>query len=54
MQRIWKEAVMAYSSHYPGICMEELKKSMKNNNRIASTLTQISTEHLLNPSPMLW
>jgi hypothetical protein len=41
VQRILKEVVMAYSRHYPGICQEELRKSIKNTTRIASILAQI-------------
>jgi hypothetical protein len=29
LERIWKEAVVACSRHYPGICLEGLKKIMK-------------------------
>jgi hypothetical protein len=41
VEKVWEEAVMAYSRHYPGICQEELRKSMKNTTKIASILAQI-------------
>jgi hypothetical protein len=29
LERIWKKVVVAYSSYYTGICLEELRKTMK-------------------------
>jgi hypothetical protein len=29
LERIWKEAVMAYSEYYPGICLEGLRKTIE-------------------------
>jgi hypothetical protein len=29
-ERIWKEAVVAKSRHYPGICLQGLTKTTKN------------------------
>jgi hypothetical protein len=29
LERIWKEEVMAYLRYHPGICLEELKKTIK-------------------------
>jgi hypothetical protein len=29
LERIWKEAVMAYSKHWPGVFLEEQRKTMK-------------------------
>jgi hypothetical protein len=26
----WKEMVEAYARHYPGICLEEMRKTTKN------------------------
>jgi hypothetical protein len=33
LERIWKEAVMVLSRHYPGICLEGLRKTTKNLNQ---------------------
>jgi hypothetical protein len=30
LERLWKEIVMAYLRHYPGICLEGLRKKTKN------------------------
>jgi hypothetical protein len=30
--RMWKKKIVAYSNDYPGICVEELKKNVKNLN----------------------
>jgi hypothetical protein len=30
MVRTWKEAVQAYLRYYPGICLEKIRKTMKN------------------------
>jgi hypothetical protein len=30
LKRIWKEAIVAYSRYYPGICLEGLRKTIKN------------------------
>jgi hypothetical protein len=30
IERIWKEAAVAYLPNYTGICLEELTKAMKN------------------------
>jgi hypothetical protein len=33
LERIWKEAVMVSSRHYPGIYLEGLRKTTKNLNQ---------------------
>jgi hypothetical protein len=30
LESVWKEAVMAQSRYTPGVCMEEMKKSIRN------------------------
>jgi hypothetical protein len=30
LERIWKEAVVAYSKYYPGICLQGLGKTTRN------------------------
>jgi hypothetical protein len=48
MERIWKETAMAYSRYYPGICLEGLKKTAKNFNRLADAPAEVRTKHLRN------
>jgi hypothetical protein len=49
LERIWKEASIAWSMYYPRIRLEGLRKTMKTL-RIADVSVDIRTEHLPNTS----
>jgi hypothetical protein len=51
MWRIWKEAVVTSSGHYPGICLEGLRKTTKTSIRTAGVLAEIRIERLSSTSP---
>jgi hypothetical protein len=53
LERICKEAVVAKSRHYPGMFLEDMRKTTRNL-RIASFPAEIRTEHLLNASIELY
>jgi hypothetical protein len=36
LERIWKEAAMAYSKYYPGICLDGLRKTTENLSQVTS------------------
>jgi hypothetical protein len=48
LERIWKEAVVAYSRYCPGIRLEGLWNVTKNFNRIAGVSAGIGTQHFPN------
>jgi hypothetical protein len=48
---IWKEAVVAYYRHYPGIYKEELGKNQKNPVKIADSIVKARTQPFPNMSP---
>jgi hypothetical protein len=41
LERIWKEAVVVSSRNYPGICLEGLKKTMKNLRHLITVRLQL-------------
>jgi hypothetical protein len=47
---MWKEAIVAKSRYYPGICLEELWKPTETSVRIVGAVAGIRTEHLPNTS----
>jgi hypothetical protein len=49
LERIWKEAVLAYWKHCPGICLEGERRLTKNLT-IVGILAEIRTEHVPNRS----
>lgn len=46
----WKEAIVAYSTYFPRIDLEELRKITKPV-RIASVPAEIKTKHIQNTNP---
>jgi hypothetical protein len=38
---MWKEAVVAYSRYYPGICLEGLEKTTNNLSQVAGLWAEI-------------
>jgi hypothetical protein len=50
LERICKEAVMAWSRYCVDICLEEMSKTMKTLVRVSGALADIRTEHRLNTS----
>jgi hypothetical protein len=47
LERIWKEAVVAYSTYCPGIVLEGLRKTTSHS---ADVEDEVRTEHLPNTS----
>jgi hypothetical protein len=47
LERIWKEAVMAYSKHYSHMCLEKMR-GKKSSVKIADVLAEIQTKQLPN------
>jgi hypothetical protein len=45
LEGIWKEATVAYSRyyHYPGTCLEKIRKNRRNSDNINGGLTEIRT-----------
>jgi hypothetical protein len=46
LERIWKETVVAH----PGICLDGLRKNMKNPSQDSRVSAEIRTEHIANTS----
>jgi hypothetical protein len=44
--RVWKETVVAYSRHYPKICLKGLDKNTETSFGIVGVPTDIRTENL--------
>lgn len=49
LKRIWREAAMAYSRYYLGICLVGQRKISV---RMALVLFEISTKHIVYPTGM--
>jgi hypothetical protein len=50
LERIWREAVMAYSRYYPSICLEGLRETTKTSVRIPGVPAEIQIKPLPNAS----
>jgi hypothetical protein len=48
LEMFWKEVVMAQLRHYPGICLERLRKTTESLSQDKEVPAEIHTEHFLN------
>jgi hypothetical protein len=50
LEMIWKEVVMAQLRHYPGICLERLRKTTETLSQDNGVPAEIQTKYFLNVS----
>jgi hypothetical protein len=52
LEKIWKEASMAQSRSYPGICLEGLSKDTKDPVKLTGVPVEIRTERFRSANPV--